>query len=200
MRATAYYALTWMETETREIAQGLRRRDPDLLARLIEQYQYRLLRYLLYLVNDRAAAEDLFQETWMRVLERGSQYNGRHSFVAWLMGIARHMAIDWMRQRRPASLDELMRADDDGPAVQFASTDDTSPLTSALANEQAAHLANALAHIPVVYREVLVLRFQEEMKLEEIAEVAGVPLSTVKSRLYRGVTELRSRMAEASIA
>lgn len=200
MRAAAYYALTWMEPETREIARGLRKGDPDLLARLIEQYHYRLLRYLIYLLGDRAIAEDLFQETWIRVLERGSQYNGRSSFVAWLMGIARHLAIDWLRQRRPASLDELMQADDDGPATQFVSTNDISPLSSALANEQAAHLANALGKIPAVYREVLVLRFQEEMKLEEIADIVRVPLSTVKSRLYRGVEELRSRLAKANIA
>jgi hypothetical protein len=64
------------------IARGLHRRDPDLLDRLIEQYQHRLLRYLVSLTADRAVAEDLFQETWMRVLERGHQYDHRHEFSA----------------------------------------------------------------------------------------------------------------------
>lgn len=196
MRIAAYCAVAWMEQESREIARGLRGRDPDLLARLIEQYQYRLLRYLIHLTGDPALSEDLFQETWVRVLERGSQYNGRDSFVAWLMAIARNLTIDYLRQRRPASLDELMEKDEDTPAVQFAASG-ASPLTTALENEQSTRVAEALAYLPVIYREVLVLRFQEEMKLEEIAKIIDVPLSTVKTRLYRGVMALRPRLSEA---
>jgi RNA polymerase sigma-70 factor, ECF subfamily len=196
MRVAAYYTLTWMEQESREIARGLRGRDPDLLARLIEQYHYRLLRYLIHLTGDPSTAEDLFQETWIRVLERGSQYNGRDNFAAWLIRIARNLTIDYLRQRRLASLDQLMENDEDAPAMQFAVAD-SSPLQNALAHETSEHVAAALAQIPVVFREVLVLRFQEEMKLEEIAVVVGIPLSTVKSRLYRGVMALRPRLSEA---
>src|SRR6202030_3860874 len=76
MDATACYFVNGMESETSAIARGLRRRDPDLLDRLIEQYQHRRLRYLVSLTADRAIAENLFQETWMRVLERGHQYDG----------------------------------------------------------------------------------------------------------------------------
>ena len=94
MNATACYFVNWMESETSAIARGLRRRDPDLLDRLIEQYQHRLLRYLVSLTTDRAIAEDLFQETWMRVLERGHQYDGRHEFSTWLYTIARNLTID----------------------------------------------------------------------------------------------------------
>jgi len=65
-----------MLPDSRAVARGLRRRDPDLLDRLIEQYQYRLFRYLFYLTGSQETAEDLFQETWIRVLERGHQYDG----------------------------------------------------------------------------------------------------------------------------
>ena len=71
MNATAFYFESSMAQESTEIARGLRRRDPALLNRLIEQYQHRLLRYLVYLTGRRELAEDLFQETWIRVLERG---------------------------------------------------------------------------------------------------------------------------------
>src|SRR6266567_7767190 len=96
-----------MTDETKTIARGLRRRDPDLLDRLIEQYQYRLFRYLLYLTASRQNAEDLFQETWFRVLERGHQYDGSSRFETWLFAIARHLVIDWQRQARAKSLDAL---------------------------------------------------------------------------------------------
>ena len=68
---------TLMRDEAKSIARGLQRRDPDLLDRLIEQYQYRLFRYLVYITGDKARAEDFFQETWIRVLERGHQYDGK---------------------------------------------------------------------------------------------------------------------------
>src|SRR5271157_6580755 len=108
MNATAYYFENAMAQESTEIARGLRRRDPDLLDRLIEQYQHRLLRYLLYLTGRRELAEDLFQETWIRVLERGHQFDDRYAFSTWLFSVARNLAIDHMRRKQPASLDGLM--------------------------------------------------------------------------------------------
>src|SRR5713226_6866350 len=68
---------TLMSDEAKTIARGLQRRDPELLDRLIEQYQYRLFRYLVYVTASRERAEDFFQETWIRVLERGHQYDGK---------------------------------------------------------------------------------------------------------------------------
>ncbi len=68
---------TTAETETAKIARGLRERDMELLAELVERCQHRLVRYLLYLIGRREYAEDLAQETWVRVPQRGSQYNGR---------------------------------------------------------------------------------------------------------------------------
>src|SRR5438270_13833855 len=113
MNATACYFVNGMESETTAIARGLRRRDPDLLDRLIEQYQHRLLRYLVSLTADRALAEDLFQETWLRVLERGHQYDVRLEFRPWLYTIVRHVTIHHLRRKRPASsLDEVVDADD----------------------------------------------------------------------------------------
>src|SRR5580704_17900576 len=108
MNAAAFYFESSMAQESTEIARGLRRRDPDLLDRLIEQYQHRLLRYLTYLSGHRELAEDLFQETWIRVLERGHQYDGKHEFSTWLFSVARHLCIDSMRKKNPVSLDGLL--------------------------------------------------------------------------------------------
>src|SRR5258708_1084056 len=79
---------TFMADDTKSLALGLRRRDPEVLDALIEQYQYRLFRYLVYITGNRERAEDFFQETWIRVLERGHQYHGKSSFDAWLFSIA----------------------------------------------------------------------------------------------------------------
>ena len=75
------------DTEMAEIARGLRERDMELLTDLVDRFQHRLVRYLLFLTGRWEYAEDLAQETWIRVLERGSQYNGRERFDPWLFAI-----------------------------------------------------------------------------------------------------------------
>jgi RNA polymerase sigma-70 factor, ECF subfamily len=195
MNALAYCFVNVMESETSAIARGLRRRDPDLLDRLIEQYQHRLLRYLIYLSGNRELAEDLFQETWIRVLERSHQYDGRHEFSTWLYAVARNLTIDYLRKNHPVSLDGLM---DNEEHVPFEPAD-TRPVAWEIVqhHEQAERIGAALVSIPAEYRETVVLRFQEGLALEEIATVTGAPLGTVKSRLYRGLNMLMSRMKGA---
>ena len=98
---------TTAETETAKIARGLREKDMELLADLVERSQRRLVRYLLYLVGRRDYAEDLAQETWIRVLQRGSQYNGRQRFDLWLFAIARNLAIDYLRKKTKSGTDSF---------------------------------------------------------------------------------------------
>jgi RNA polymerase sigma-70 factor (ECF subfamily) len=192
MNALACYFLNTMESEASAIARGLRRRDPDLLDRLIEQYQHRLLRYLTYLSGNRELAEDLFQETWIRVLERGHQYDGRHEFSTWLYAVARNLTLDYLRKKRPVSLDGLMEDGEHAPLEPA----DTRPMAWEVMQqqEQAERVNAALVGIPVEYRETVMLRFQEGLALDEIATVTGAPLGTVKSRLYRGLNMLMSRL------
>jgi RNA polymerase sigma-70 factor (ECF subfamily) len=194
MNTTAFCLMKMnaMGTEAGAIARGLRRRDPDLLDRLIEQYQHRLLRYLVYLSGNRELAEDLFQETWIRVMERGHQYDGQREFSTWLYAVARNLTIDYLRKKSPVSLDGLMEDEDHAPLEPA----DTRPTAWELVaqHEQAEHINAALAGIPAEYREAIVLRFQDGLALDEIASVTGAPMGTVKSRLYRGLNLLMGRM------
>lgn len=179
-----------MIDDAKAVARGLQRRDPELLDRLIEQYQYRLFRYLVYITGNQERAEDFFQETWIRVLERGHQYDGKSKFEAWLFAIARHLVIDWQRQKKAQSLDALIDPQEGAP-VQFADQDEPSPLSMVLSRESEASVQASLSQLPAIYREVLLLRFQEELSLAEIAAVLSENISTVKSRLYRGLEGLR---------
>lgn len=178
------------QRENAAIAHGLKNQDTELLDHLIELYQHRLLRYLLFLTGKREVAEDLFQETWMRVLLRGGQYNGKARFDTWLFTIARNLVIDLSRKRTMSSLDEMSDASEDGRAFEIA-TDGPSPLDQFQLRENRAEVAEVLLKLEANYREVLVLRFHEELSLEEIASVTRAPLSTVKSRLYRGLAALK---------
>jgi RNA polymerase sigma-70 factor (ECF subfamily) len=192
MNASAYCLMNAMESEASAIARGLRRRDPDLLDRLIEQYQHRLLRYLVHLSGNRELAEDLFQETWIRVLERGHQYDGKHEFSTWLYTVARNLTLDYLRKKSPVSLNGLMEDEEHAPLEPA----DTRPAAWEVVqqHEQANRINAALVSIPVEYRETVVLRFQEGLALEEIATVTGAKLGTVKSRLYRGLNLLLGQL------
>ena len=193
-----------VSTETQQIARGLRQRDLALLHALVEQYQYRLVRYLIYLLGRRDPVDDLVQETWLRVLERGRSYDGQSPFAPWLFTIARNLAIDSLRKRRIFSLDTSDSPDDDAgaPGVNYAeslalASNAPSPFEQAARTEDARWLAESLETLPAAVREALVLRFQEDLSLEEIAAIAGASVSTVSSRIYRGLATLRAHMQGA---
>ena len=176
--------MSTVEEQGRALERGLRQRDPAVLEALVEQYQYRRLRHLVHLCGNRALAEDLFQETWLHVLERGRQY------------------------RRPLSASELTVCDCaqpvSGPGAASnpsrpgrRSTRKMRPRRSPISTpaspfdlychqQEQAGYGTPLARLAAPCREVLTLRFQEELSLEEIAGIVEVPISTVKSRLYRG--------------
>jgi RNA polymerase sigma-70 factor (ECF subfamily) len=192
MAATTYFASVTMESESAQIARALRRRDPELLDRLVEQYQHRLFRYLVHFTGDPRLSEDLFQETWLRVLERGKQFDGRSEFVPWLLRLAHNLAVDHFRARRGLSLDELTDPAREMP-LQVPDARPT-PFDQLASSEDRERVLACMGGLPAPFREVLVLRFQEEMPLEEIAQVVSIPLATVKSRLYRALDELGSRL------
>jgi RNA polymerase sigma-70 factor (ECF subfamily) len=187
-----------LTTDTQRIARGLRQRDVALLHELVDQYQFHLVRYLIYLLGRRdAVVDDLVQETWLRVLERGRSYDGRSRFEPWLFTIARHLTVDHLRKRRIFSLDSTADSSDDSkkdsqpPSLASGAP---SPFELAARTEEAHRIAHTLQTLEPIYREALVLRFQEELSLQEISAVMGVPLTTVSSRIYRGLATLRAQM------
>jgi RNA polymerase sigma-70 factor, ECF subfamily len=185
---------TTAESEAAAIARGLRERDMNLLADLVERCQRRLVRYLLYLTGRRDSAEDLAQETWIRVLQRGSQYNGRQRFDLWLFAIARNLAIDHLRRKRKAP--QAASSPNDRDEILLVSSSGPSPFEAAARSQDASRLADQLQILPPLYREALLLRFQEDMSLAEIAQVLDAPVTTVTSRIYRGLAALRSALEE----
>jgi RNA polymerase sigma-70 factor, ECF subfamily len=123
-----------------------------------------------------------------KFLERGSSYDGHSRFEPWLFRVARNIAVDATRKRRTLSLDS---DDDDGRVWPSPVSSQPSPYTLAARTEDAERLAHSLQTLEPVYREALVLRFQEDLSLQEISVVVGAPVSTVASRIYRGLATLR---------
>jgi len=169
---------------------AVQRGDRDAFGSLLSRYQNRLYRYLLRWVREEATAEDLFQQTWMRVLDNIGRFDPKRNFDAWLFAVARNIAIDYLRRRRLDSLDEPVG--DELPLSERVAASAPGALEQVLRTERIERVQKVLASQPAVYREILSLRFEEEMKLEEIAEVLGMPLGSVKSRLSRALERMRT--------
>src|SRR2546426_8776186 len=173
----------------------LRRGDPQALEALLSRYQHRLYRYLLRIVREPALAEDLFQQTWLRVIEKARQFDERRSFEGWLFTIGRNLALDHLRRYQPESLDEPLPGEPAGePREARLAADGPSALDRVLQRERWERLAAAMDLLPWIYREILTLRFEEEMKVEEMADVLDVPLSTAEKRLRRGLEMMRETL------
>jgi RNA polymerase sigma-70 factor (ECF subfamily) len=180
----------WMGADSEPFR--LRQGDPEAFDALLARYQNRLYRYLLRLTANAAVAEDLFQETWLKVITRIHQYDERRPFEPWLFSVARNLAFDHLRKTSPESLDEPSESGE--TKIARLGTDEPGSLERMLERERRGLLERKLEELPALYREALSLRFEEEMTFEEIAELLSAPVSTVKSRVQRALSALRKRM------
>ena len=125
-------------------------------------------------------AEDVAQEACVRALKYIDALHGNDA-RAWFLTIVRHAFYDWCKRNRPAEI-----ARDDGTAIEMAIDDAAvDPEQAALRSADSRMLANAVAELPLAYREVLILRELEELSYKEIAHIADIPIGTVMSRLAR---------------
>ncbi|HEY3852797.1 MAG TPA: RNA polymerase sigma factor [Verrucomicrobiae bacterium] len=171
-----------------ELVAGLRRRDAWAVGELLDSYGQRLLRSAFLLSGSEIDAQDLVQETFVQALDSIQRFRGKSSIYTWLHAILLNLARHHIRDsRRLVVNDELARKDvpvtDEGFARQ-----DTETAGSAL--------AIALRQVSEIHREVLVLRFYEEMRIHEIAAHLGLSKGTVKSRLHYAIAEMQRLLPE----
>lgn len=158
--------------------------DRQALTALYMRYRQPLFRYLLQLTPDRGLAEELLQDTLVAVWRSAKRFEGRSSVQTWLLGIARRQAHNTLRQRG-------LPLADASALIELPATD-PEPEEAALASVAREELANAFGQLSLVHREVLALTFVEELSYQETAQVLGVPVGTVKSRLSHARRALRT--------
>ncbi len=160
--------------------------DEKAFARLLDRFGPKTLRYLEQIVGD--DADDVQQEVWLDVYRRASQLATPRSFVSWLFTITRHRAVDYLRRRRRAR--ELL----EDVAAESLVTDEPLDQTDAPDLSEVSHV---LANLQPLHREVLLLRYQDDLTYEEIAAVIGCSVGTVKSRLHHARRRLQSEYANS---
>jgi len=165
--------------------------DGAAFAELYARHRARLFHYLLGQLRDRSLAEELFQDVWQRLIHARSGWKPEAAFATWLFRIAHNRLNDHWRaaRHRPATPDDA-----DERTARLADT--CTP--ELLADEQAQRLQlrQAMAELPQEQQEVLILRLEQELSLEEIGQITGVGRETVKSRLRYAMDKLRARLSE----
>lgn len=166
-------------------------------AELLRRYQSHVDKILYHLAPDWQDRADLAQEVWIRVYRNISKLNEPVKFQGWLSRIATNLFYDELRKRKrvapPLSLDAPRHMEDGDMDWEIAS-DSPSPDEDMTTREFYEQLRDAIADLPEVFRTTIVLREIEGMAYEEIAEITGVSLGTVKSRIARARARLQSQL------
>lgn len=175
--------------------------DWDAFSEIVGRYHDFLVRFFRIRGRDQAESEDLAQEVWKKVHRARHEYSARAPFRAYLARIARNHLIDFLRgsehRHAPMSLDRAMSADSDEgspgliTALPVAVID---PMEEVMGGELRDRISDALLHLPEPMRETFVLCVLEDVKYEDAAELLGVPVGTIKSRIFNAIRKLRDTL------
>ncbi len=166
--------------------------DIDLLVKL---YRPRLLRYVAFSINDLDLAETITQDCLLKAFHGRASFRGDCSVSTWLFSIANNLIRDQLRTKkfqfwrraRATALDVQEMA-------SFLPSHETGPEARMLAKERTEQVKAVVEELSVNQRRVFLLRFTEEMDLDEISEMMGMPVNTVKTHLHRAVTAIRTKL------
>ncbi len=186
------------EDETLMLAYA--RGDAASFERLYARHKGPTYRYLLRHTSNRATADELHQDVWMRVVRARERYRAEARFTTWLYTLARHRLIDYFRSAAgaPAVSFDDDSAEDAPDLPTHSSPTATDPLANVLDAESGRRLLAALAEVPPAQRDAFLLHIEAGLSLEEIATLAGVPPETVKSRLRYAYRRLRGALEDVS--
>ena len=178
-------AATAPDPEERDLLRRLQSSGSEDLGRLVDRYGEALMQYLHSILRNRETAEDVFQDTWVLVARKVRRCDPDRPFAPWLFRVARNQAYDHLRSRRRRAFfgleESTLRKQGDPRSSPSATVDRLA------AREIAGRL---LPLLETGFRELIHLRFYRECSYDEIAEICGIPLGTVKSRLARALDRL----------
>lgn len=160
---------------------------------LVERHQARVYSLALRLTGNRDDAFDMAQEALLKAFLSLPAFRGQSSFSTWLHRITTNVCLDEMRRRGRRPLLAVEREDEDAPPRAYADPS-PGPEAEALRREERRAIERAIAALPEEFRVPLVLRDLQGFSYEEIAELTGLPLGTVKSRIHRARLQLRDRL------
>lgn len=182
------------------LLQALRNRTPEAFSYVFEQYSDKIFRLSVSMLKDEAAAEGVVQDSFLRLIERLDQFEGRANLGTWLYRIAYNLSVDRLRKRKP----DLVLDDEPGdgrlPAPVHLADWQQWPEKLLTDAEVTQTLDEAIAALPEKFRIVFVLREVEGLTTQETAEITNLSLSATKVRLHRARLFLREHLTQSLLA
>ena len=171
---------------------------------LLDRYQRPVFSLIYRMVRDREQAEDLAQETFVRVFNHIDRYDPAYKFSSWIFKIATNLTIDWMRKKEvpTVSIDGSRYAttsdEIEASTITVESKDET-PEELLIARELGDEIERAIGRLRPEYKTAILLRHVEDKPYEEIAQIMSLPLGTVKTYIHRGRKELQEMLAHTRV-
>ena len=181
-------------TDLELIASAIRGAD-DGFESLVRRYQRPITGYIFRMLGDYEASLDVSQEVFIKVYNSLSRYSSNYKFSTWLYRIAHNAAIDHMR-RNSVTPQSIETENADGTYQMQIESPNPSPEQDRERSEWRTEIEKVVRRLPSAYRELIVLRHSRDLSYDEIAEVTGLPLGTVKNRLFRAREMMREIFIE----
>jgi RNA polymerase sigma-70 factor (ECF subfamily) len=184
--------LNYVETRLAKLSRGGDRRA---FAELVELYKDKIYHLGYRMLNQKQEAEDIVQETFLRVYTNLDRYDENQKFSTWIYRIATNLCIDRLRKRKPSfSIDAEMMDGEGTDLHAMLASDDAGPDEELILSETQHNIREAIQTLPDKYKTVVILRYLHDMSLQEISDVLDMPVTTIKTRVHRGREFLRKRL------
>jgi len=184
-----------MEFVDKQLVKKAKMGDMQAFAELIQHYKDKIYHLAFRMLGNRQEAEDICQETFLRVFSSLDRYSETYKFSTWIFRIATNLCIDRIRKKKADfSLDENWNDDDGVDWHSRIANFEKSPEEEVILSEQQQLLQKALLNLPAKYRGIMILRYVQELSIQEISEVVNLSLATVKTRLHRGREYMRNQL------
>lgn len=172
-----------------------RKGDQRAFAEIVELYKDKIFHLAYRMLNNRHEAEDIVQETFLRVYKNLDRYDENQKFSTWIYRIGTNLCIDRLRKRKPSySLDADMNDQEGMDGYSMIPSDDRSPETEMLLSETQRIIHESIESLPAKYKTIMLLRYIQDLSLQEISEVLDLPVTTIKTRVHRGREFLRKKL------
>lgn len=178
------------ELSDKELVEKAKKGDDNAFEQLLFRYEKQIFGYLLRFVNQKENAEDVTQETFIKVYRSLATFDPEYKFKTWLYTVATHTAYDWLRKAKRNH--ELFIIDD--PENEFETIDESTAYNDLEMKENKELIDNAIQKIKPAYQTVIQMFYRDELSYEEIAQVLNLPLNTVKTHLSRAKKALSKEL------
>jgi len=189
--------LNYVETRLAKLA---RTGDRRAFAELVDLYKDKIYHHAYRMLGNRQEAEDVSQDTFLRLYNNLHRYDETQKFSTWIFRICTNLCIDRLRKRRPTySLDAEVTDGEGNDYYAMMPSDEDTPEKQVIVSETQQSIRKAVETMPEKYKSIVMLRYLQDMSLQEISDVLDMPVTTIKTRLHRGREFLRKKLEAAGL-